>query len=64
MRSGIVMTVWDGTNTAFTDSSTPDLNASTGTVKFYTVITGSDLELYASIGSGTWDISVGTRIVF
>jgi hypothetical protein len=64
MRSGIIMTVWDGTNTAFTDSSTPDLNASTVAVKFYTVIIGSNLELYAAIGGGTWDISVGTRIVF
>ena len=64
MRSGIVMTVWDGTNTAFTDSSTPDLNASTAAVKFYTVITGPNLELYAAIGGGTWNISVGTRIVF
>jgi hypothetical protein len=64
MRSGIVMTVWDGINTTFTDNSTPDLNASTAAVKFFTTITGSDLELYAAIGGGTWDISVGTRIVF
>jgi hypothetical protein len=64
MRSGIVMTVWDGINTTFTDNSTPDLNASTAAVKFFTTITGPDLELYAAIGGGIWDISVGTRIVF
>jgi hypothetical protein len=57
------MVVWDGTNVQYTDSSTPDLGASTLGVEFSSLISGSDLILKAIVTTGTWNIKVGARVI-
>jgi len=63
-RAGVVMCVWDGVVTTYTDNSTPDINGSTLPLTFYTGISGGDVLLLASSSSGTWNVKVGTRIIF
>jgi len=63
-RMGQVFATWDGTNAAFTDISSPDLNGSTADLVWKVQVTSSQVELVSVIFSGTWDILVATRIVF
>jgi hypothetical protein len=63
-RAGVVMCVWDGVTTAYTDNSTPDINGSTLPLTFSTGISGGDVLLFASSSSGTWTIVTGVRIIF
>ena len=63
-RAGVVMCVWDGTNTSFTDNSTPDLNGSTLGLNFTVSISGGNVNLLANATSGTWTVKVGTRVIF
>ena len=64
-RSGTVMVVWNATaNTAeFTDASTNDLGGSTVGLTFLVAITSNNLELTASISTGTWTVKIGARIL-
>jgi len=62
-RAGTVMSVWDGTNVSYTDTSTTDLVASTADIEFTVGISGSNLILYVNITSGTWALKVGARII-
>jgi hypothetical protein len=57
------MTVWDGTNSTYTDTSTPDLGASTRGIEFSTSIVGSNIVLLGTITTGTWAVRIGARII-
>jgi hypothetical protein len=62
-RAGTVVTVWDGTNINYTETSTSDLVASTASITLSTVISGSNVNLVASVSSGTWNIKIGARVL-
>lgn len=62
-RAGTVMVVWDGTNVEFTDTSTNDITATTSGLSWSATISGSNLNLVATITSGTWNIKIGARII-
>jgi hypothetical protein len=62
-RTGTVMTIWDGTNVQFTDTSTPDLNGSTRGIEFNVVISGGNVVLQSVVTSGTWSVNTGIRII-
>jgi len=62
-RAGTVMCVWNGSNVAYTDTSTTDLVASTAGIEFSVDISGSDVRLRATITTGTWKVKVGTRVI-
>jgi len=64
MRTGTIMSVNDGTNSTYTDMSTPDIVGSTKDIQFSTRISGSDLQLRANVVSGTWDVRVRTEVIF
>jgi hypothetical protein len=63
---GQVYATWDNYGTAFTDVSSPDLNASTANFVWKVQLNGGtgDVELVAAIFGGTWDVLVSTRIIF
>jgi hypothetical protein len=64
-RAGTVMSVWDGSTTAYTDYSTPDIGAGNTTgISFQTIVDGSNILFQAVVTSGTWTVKVGSRIVF
>jgi len=62
-RAGTVMVVWDGTNVEFTDTSTNDITATTAGLSWSATISGSNLNLVATITSGTWNIKIGARVI-
>jgi hypothetical protein len=62
-RTGTVMTIWDGTNVQFTDTSTPDLNGSTHGIEFSVSIITSNVTLQSVVTSGTWSVNTGVRII-
>jgi hypothetical protein len=62
-RAGTVMVVWDGTNVEFTDTSTNDITATTSGLSWTPAISGSNLNLTATITSGTWNIKIGSRVI-
>ena len=57
------MSVWDGTNVEYTDTSTPDLIVSTAGVEFAVSISGSNLLFSSVVSTGTWNIKVGARVI-
>jgi hypothetical protein len=63
-RMGQIYAVWDTSSATHTDVSSPDLNGSTANFIWKVDIVSGNLELSCSIGGGTWDILVSTRIVF
>jgi len=62
-RAGVVMAVWDGTNIEYTDTSTPDLIASTLGIEFTVSISGDNVVLSTTVTTGTWDVKIGTRAI-
>jgi hypothetical protein len=58
------MAVWDATAAAYTDTSTPDLNASTTGINFQVVVGGGLVSLQAVITLGPWDVYAGARVIF
>ena len=64
-RAGNVSAVWDsGINTVeYNETSTADMGGSTIALSFSTLIISGNLTLRANITSGTWNVSVGARIV-
>ena len=62
-RAGTVMCVWSSSAVAYTDTSTPDLVASTAGIEFTVDISASNVRLNAVITSGTWRVKVGTRVI-
>jgi hypothetical protein len=63
-RAGVVMCVWDGGNSTYTDNSTPDLNGSTLPLTFSTSVLSGNVLLLASSSAGSWNVKVGVRIIF
>lgn len=63
-RSGMVLSNWTTTLSEDTDYSTDDLGGDTSGIQFETSVSGGNLRLTAVISSGTWNVYVGTRIVF
>jgi len=64
MRAGIVMVVWDTTNTAYTDYSTTDLNGSTSSFIWNVDVDSGLVRLKSVVSLGTWTVNVGNRIIF
>jgi hypothetical protein len=64
LRAGTVVSVWDSTQTQYTDYSTVDLGSSTLGISLITIKSGSDTTLKALVTSGTWTVKVGSRIIF
>jgi hypothetical protein len=64
-RSGTVIAVWNATanTTEFTDTSTNDLGGSTAGLTFSVAITSNNLELTATISTGTWTVKIGARVL-
>ena len=63
-RLGTVMTTWDANGAVHTDYSTTDLNGTTSGFTFDVEVSGSNVLLKHIITSGTWDIRIGTRIIY
>jgi hypothetical protein len=64
-RAGNVTAVWDsGLDTVnYSETSTADMGGSTIALAFSALIVSGNLTLRANITSGTWNVSVGARIV-
>jgi hypothetical protein len=64
MRAGTILCVWNSTGASYTDTSTTDLGTSTTGISFTVTSSGGIVTLNAVITSGTWNIKVGTRVIF
>jgi hypothetical protein len=64
IRSGNVLASWNCTGATYTEVSTPDLNGSTADVEFSVDTNSNNVRLNAIINGGTWEIKVGSRIIF
>ena len=62
-RTGTIMSTWNGSNVAFTDTSTPDLNGSTRGIEFNVAIITGNVTLRSVVTSGTWSVDTGIRII-
>ena len=62
-RTGTIMSTWNGSNVAFTDTSTPDLNGSTRGIEFNVAIITGNVTLQSVVISGTWSVDTGIRII-
>ena len=62
-RTGTIMSTWNGSNVAFTDTSTPDLNGSTRAIEFNVAIITGNVTLQSVVTSGTWAVDTGIRII-
>jgi len=63
------MAVWTTTPapaSAYTDTSTPDLNASTLGISFQVTVSGGNVNLEAVTSSapGPWAVFAGARVIF
>jgi hypothetical protein len=56
--------VWNSTAAQFTDTSTTDLGPSTEGISFQVTSSGGTVRLNAIVTTGTWNIKVGTRVIF
>jgi hypothetical protein len=63
-RAGTVMAVWNTTTAVSTDTSTPDLVATTFPVLFSVDVAAGQVRLLATISTGSWDITAGARVIF
>ena len=62
-RTGTIMSTWNGSDVAFTDTSTPDLNGSTRAIEFNVAIITGNVTLQSVVTSGTWAVDTGIRII-
>jgi hypothetical protein len=58
------MAVCNSSAAAFTDTSTPDLVASTSAISFTVDVSGGLVRLNAVISLGPWDVFAGARVIF
>jgi len=63
-RLGTVMTTWDSSGAAWTDTSTPDLNSSTLGIGFTVTVSGGNVNFNSVVTSGTWTVRLAVRIVY
>lgn len=64
IRSGFVLAAWNCSGTTYTETSTPDLNGSTNGISFNVDVSSNLVRLNAVVTLGTWDVKVGSRIIF
>jgi hypothetical protein len=64
IRSGVILAAWNCTSATYTETSTPDLNGSTEGISFSVDVSSNLVRLNAVVTSGTWDVKVGSRIIF
>jgi hypothetical protein len=64
MRAGTILCVWNSTGASYTDTSTTDLGTSTEGIGFDVTSGSGTVTLNALVSSGTWNIKVGTRVIF
>jgi hypothetical protein len=64
IRSGVILAAWNCTGATYTETSTPDLNGSTEGISFSVDVSSNIVRLNAVVTSGTWDVKVGSRIIF
>jgi hypothetical protein len=62
-RIGTVIVGWLGSNTTWTDTSTPDIG-NTSSVSFIATSNGTDVNLQANVSSGTWTIRLSVRVIY
>ena len=63
-RMGQVYATWNNSSAVFTDVSSPDLAGSTAGLIWKVQVSGGNVELIATISSGSWNILVSTRVIF
>jgi len=63
-RAGTVIGVWNGSNSQYTDYSTPDIGGATTGITFSVSANGTTASLVANVTSGTWTVKVGSRVIF
>jgi hypothetical protein len=56
------MSIWDTSNATYVDISTPDLNDSTLGIELRVTVSGGNVEFWADVNKGSWNISISTRI--
>ena len=61
-RAGEFITVWNGTDTTYTDVSTTDIG-DTSTITFSSAIVGSNIEINAVAGASGWKIKMLTTFI-
>ena len=64
MRAGTILCVWNSTGATYTDTSTTDLGTSTEGIGFNVTSGSGIVTLNAIVSAGTWNIKVGTRVIF
>jgi hypothetical protein len=64
LRSGFLMVGWTCSGSTFTDVSTPDLNGTTQGISFDVDINTNNVRILAVVTSGTWNVKIGTKIIF
>ena len=62
-RSGTLMSVHNNSITTYTDISTPDLGVSTTPFVLSTDINTGNIQVIATISTGTWDIKFSVRFI-
>lgn len=63
MRSGTIQAVWDGTSVSYNHTLTTNIGASTDGIDFDVVINGVNIDVNATITSGTWTVKTGIRLL-
>ena len=64
MRAGTILCVWNSSSASYTDTSTTDLGPSTEGISFQVTSGSGTVTLNAIVTTGTWNIKVGTRVIF
>lgn len=64
IRSGVILAAWNCSGATYTETSTPDLSGSTADISFTVTVASQNVNLNAVVTNGTWQIKVGTRIIF
>jgi len=62
-RAGTVYTVWSGSTTEFTETSTNDIGGSTAIVDLRTAISGSNIQLQSGISGSAWSVRSLVRLL-
>lgn len=64
IRSGFILAAWNCSGATYTETSTPDLSGSTSGIIFNVTVQSQNVNLNAVVSSGTWEVKIGSRIIF
>jgi hypothetical protein len=64
IRSGFVLAAWNCTSATYTETSTQDLNGSTEGISFQVDVVSNNVRLKVIVTDGSWEVKVGSRIIF